>query len=95
MTTHSSILSWRIPWTKELGEGYCPWNCKKLITIEQLTLLLFLSSVQSLSHVRLFVTPWAAASQASLSLTNSWSLLKLTFLSNYIYLEALKNQNTA
>ena len=35
------------------------------------------SSVQSLSHVRLFVTPQTAARQASLSITNSWSLLKL------------------
>ena len=35
------------------------------------------SSVQSLSHVRLFVTPWTAACQASLSIINSWSLLKL------------------
>ena len=30
-----------------------------------------------LSHVRLFVTPWAAACQASLSFINSWSLLRL------------------
>ena len=35
------------------------------------------SSVQSLSLVRLFVTPWTAVRQASLSITNSWSLLKL------------------
>ena len=35
------------------------------------------SSVQSLSHVRLFVTPWIAARQASLSITNSRSLPKL------------------
>ena len=35
------------------------------------------SSVQSLSHVWLFVTPWVRACQASLSITNSWSLLKL------------------
>ena len=34
------------------------------------------SSVQSLSHVRLFVTPWIAARQASLSTTNSRSLLR-------------------
>ena len=34
------------------------------------------SSDQSLSHVRLFATPWIAAHQASLSITNSWSLLK-------------------
>ena len=38
------------------------------------------SSVQSLSHVRLFETPWTAAHQASLSITNSWSLLKLMFI---------------
>ena len=35
------------------------------------------SSVQSLSRVRLFVTPWTAACQASLSITNSQSVLKL------------------
>ena len=35
------------------------------------------SSIQSLSHVRLFETPWTAVHQASLSITNSWSLLKL------------------
>ena len=34
------------------------------------------SSVQSLSCIRLFATPWTAAHQASLSITNSWSLLK-------------------
>ena len=34
--------------------------------------------VQSLSHVRLFATPWTKACQASLSFTISWSLLKLT-----------------
>ena len=36
-----------------------------------------LSSVQSLSHVQLFATPWTAARQASLSITNSRNLLKL------------------
>ena len=36
------------------------------------------SSVQSLSRVQLFATPWIAACQASLSITNSWSSLKLT-----------------
>ena len=34
-------------------------------------------SVQSLSRVRLFSTPWTAARQGSLSIANSWSLLKL------------------
>ena len=40
-------------------------------------LLLLISSVQSLSRVWLFATPWTAALQASLSITNSQSLLKL------------------
>ena len=34
-------------------------------------------AVQLLSRVRLFATPWTAACQASLSITNSWSLLRL------------------
>ena len=38
----------------------------------------FFTSVQSFSHVWLFATPWTAACQASLSITNSWNLLKLT-----------------
>ena len=38
------------------------------------------SSVQSLRCVRLFATPWTAAHQASVSITNSWSLLKLKSL---------------
>ena len=36
------------------------------------------SSVQLLSRVQLFVNPWTVACQASLSITNSWSSLKLT-----------------
>ena len=39
-----------------------------------------LNSGQSLSHVRLFVTPWTAAHQASLSITISRSLLKLMYI---------------
>jgi len=39
--------------------------------------LLQCSSVQSLSRVWLFATPWITAHQASLSITNSWSSLKL------------------
>ena len=49
-----------------------------LITSQRHHLLLHrFSSVQSLSRVRLFATPWTAALQASLSIANSWSLLKL------------------
>ena len=40
-------------------------------------LISLISSLQSLSHVQLFATPWTAAHQASLSVTNSWSLLKV------------------
>ena len=52
-------------------------------------------SVQSLSHVRLFPTPWTAAHHASLSITNSWSLLKLRSIkpampSNHLILRACK-----
>ena len=36
-----------------------------------------LNSIQSLSRIQLFVTPCTEARQASLSITNSWSLLKL------------------
>ena len=47
--------------------------------------------VQSLSCIQLFVTPWTAAHQASLSIANSWSLLKLISIesvipSNYLIL---------
>ena len=56
-----------------------------------LSLQEFISSVQSLSHVRLFATPWTAARQAFQSITNSWSLLKLMSIesvmpSNYLIL---------
>ena len=47
--------------------------------ITQITVKIYFqfSSIQSLSWVRLFGTPWTAARQASLSITISWSLLKL------------------
>ena len=39
--------------------------------------MIFISSVQSLSHAQLFATTWTAAHQASPSITNSWTLLKV------------------
>ena len=53
--------------------------------------MLRISSVQSLSHVRLFATPWIAARQASLSITNSQSLpkpmsIELVMSSNHLIL---------
>ena len=53
----------------------------KYVLSESLLLKYFEFQVQSLSLVRLFVTPWTAAHQASLSITNSQSLLKLCPLS--------------
>ena len=50
----------------------------KKITIKYV--VIYFSSVQSLSCVRLFTTPWTAAHQASLSITNSRSLLRLMFI---------------
>ena len=109
MTTHSSILAGKNPWTKEpgglqskdsqrVGHDWSDWTSMHpsvhSITIYnthdmEATCLpqqkngwrrcsiykqwnIQFSSVQSLIHVRLFVTPWIAARQASLSITNSW-----------------------
>ena len=51
--------------------------------------ILSICSVQSLSHIRLFATPWTVACQVSLSITNSQSLLKFmsiesVMLSNHL-----------
>ena len=55
-------------------------NWTELNTSIWLTALGAFSSVQSLSRVRLFATPWTAARQASLSNTNSWSPPKPMFI---------------
>jgi len=51
--------------------------CPHTVEDEFCFLPLLFSSVQSLSRVQLFATPWTAAHQSSLPVTNSWSLLKL------------------
>ena len=51
--------------------------CPHTVEEEFCFLPLLFSSVQSLSRVQLFATPWTAAHQSSLPVTNSWSLLKL------------------
>ena len=63
-------------WPGEFQGLYSPRSCKESDTTEQLSL--HFSSVQSLSRVWLFVTPWTTARQASLSITHSQSLPKLT-----------------
>ena len=81
------VLKERGVWNSQGGErglGLSKWKQGSGILKEEERTNLFLStflqfsSVWSLSHVRLFATPRTAACQASLSITNSWSSLKLT-----------------
>ena len=74
MNTFLSIISvqcWRLDkfcyWSSIYWGCYSLWICLKFCLIV----------VQLLSRVQLFVTPWTAARQASLSITNSRSLVKL------------------
>ena len=53
-----------------------PWG-RKESDMTEVTIMQFVVVVQLLSHVQLLATPWTAARQASLSITNSQSLLKL------------------
>jgi len=63
---------WHRPPTPEpQTPGPLPWSPREVDRCQ-------FSSVQSLSRVRLFATPWIAARQASLSITNSQSSLRLT-----------------
>ena len=84
MAAHSSILAWRIPWTglHRVRHDWSNWAQAHLYPIICLTVFYFThvllffadaSSVQLLSCVRLFATPWTAARQASLSIINSQS----------------------
>ena len=83
------ITSWQIDWktmetvmdfiflgSKITVDGDCSHEIKRCLLFGRKTMT-NLNSVQSLSCVRLFATPWTVAHQASLSITNSWSLLKL------------------
>ena len=88
---HSSTLAWKIPRTEKPG-GLQSMIAKSRTWLSNFTSLsLIISSVQSLSHVWLFATPWTEKYQASLSITNSRSLLKrmsieLVMLSNHLIL---------
>ena len=66
-------------WSMKYPEGKIA--CIQKQQIKQLISLItvYVYAVQ-FSHVRLFVTPWTAAHQASLFITNCWSLLKLMFI---------------
>ena len=65
----SYLLTWKLP-SSQLGKQKGSQNGTVRHSVQ-------FSSVQSLSRVRLFATPWIAARQASLSITNSRSLFKL------------------
>ena len=58
---------------------YSPVNGVQVFSFLQIfsNIYYFLSTVQSLNRVRLFAIPWTTVCQAFLSITNSWSLLKL------------------
>ena len=60
------------------------WQSKLEKATDGFSLEVQFSSVQSLSRVQLFATPWTAAHQASLSITNSWSLPKLMSIESMI-----------
>ena len=59
--------------------------CCILLSSRQVSPSVQFSSVQSLSCVRLFATPWIAACQASLSITSSWSSFRLTSSSQWCH----------
>ena len=95
MATHSSILVRRIPWTEEVGrfwsigsqKGRHDWSdLARKYWLYHIIIHVFVPlSVQfSFSVVSNSVTPWTAAHQTSLSITNSRRLLKLTSIESVI-----------
>ena len=84
------ILAWRIPWTEDPGQRATVHGVAKSKTglsnfhFPFIGRVYQLSSVQSLSRVRLFATLWTAARQASLSIINSWSLPKFMSIESVI-----------
>ena len=65
--------SWKTQQRPQTDKGQCSFQTQTRAMPKNAQF----SSVQLLSHVQLFATPWTAACQASLFITNSWSLCKL------------------
>ena len=81
LVTQLCLIVW--PHGLQPAKLLCPWNSPSKNAGEGSHSLLQLyvykfSSVQSFSRVQLVATPWIAACQASLSITNPWSSLRLT-----------------
>ena len=79
------------------------FHCSRIIHLFQrwwsshllpLSLYALLSLVQLVSQVWLFVTPWTAARQSSLSITNSWSLLKFVSIKSVMPFNHLNHHYT-
>ena len=51
MATHSSTLAWKIPWTEELGAGYCPWGRKESGMTEWLHFFLLSKHINILAEL--------------------------------------------
>ena len=83
-SSKASVLQCSVFFMVQLSHLYTTTGKTIVLTTQTLSekwcfcfLICYISPVQSLSHVWLFVTPWSTAPQASLSITNSWSLHKL------------------
>ena len=50
VATHSSVLTWRIPWTEEPGGLYSPWGCNELDTTGDFTMATYSSILPGKVH---------------------------------------------
>ena len=74
-----TVMDFTLGGSKITADGDCSHEIKRCLLLgRKATINLQFSSFQLLSHVRLFATPGTAACQASLSITNSQSSLRLT-----------------
>ena len=66
------------------SSSFCWVLCNPMFSVSWRLILLFLMQFSALSHVQLFATPWTAAHQASLTITNSQNLLKFMSIESVI-----------
>ena len=77
METMETVTDFILGGSKISGDGDYSHEIKRRLLLGRKAKTNLVSSAQSLSHVQLFETPWTAACQVSLSISNSQSLLKL------------------